>query len=92
MWRAPSASPACLIEHTGSQTPSPIRIFRATLRELRNLAERISVTVRQIGAWDAARLQRLLALTRSSRQLPAGAWPKCWWTAEKWDYGGAQLA
>jgi transcriptional regulator with AAA-type ATPase domain len=40
--------------------------FPGNVRELRNLAERIGVTVRRIGAWDAARLQRPLALVRTS--------------------------
>lgn len=35
--------------------------FPGNVRELRNLAERIGVTVRQTGSWDATRLRRLLA-------------------------------
>ncbi|MBN3814213.1 MULTISPECIES: sigma 54-interacting transcriptional regulator [Paraburkholderia] len=35
--------------------------FAGNVRELRNLAERVGVTVRQMGAWDAQRLRRLLA-------------------------------
>jgi DNA-binding NtrC family response regulator len=35
--------------------------FPGNVRELRNLAERIGVTVRQSGCWDATRLRRLLA-------------------------------
>jgi DNA-binding NtrC family response regulator len=35
--------------------------FPGNVRELRNLAERVGVTVRQTGSWDAARLRRLLA-------------------------------
>jgi DNA-binding NtrC family response regulator len=35
--------------------------FPGNVRELRNLAERIGVTVRQTGTWDATRLRRLLA-------------------------------
>ncbi|CAB3779083.1 hypothetical protein LMG28688_00712 [Paraburkholderia caffeinitolerans] len=35
--------------------------FPGNVRELRNLAERVGVTVRQMGSWDASRLRRLLA-------------------------------
>jgi DNA-binding NtrC family response regulator len=35
--------------------------FPGNVRELRNLAERIGVTVRQTGNWDAPRLRRILA-------------------------------
>jgi DNA-binding NtrC family response regulator len=35
--------------------------FPGNVRELRNLAERVGVTVRQMGSWDATRLRRLLA-------------------------------
>jgi transcriptional regulator with AAA-type ATPase domain len=45
--------------------------FPGDVRELRNLAERIGVTVRQIGQWDTARLQRLLALARTSQPVQA---------------------
>ena len=41
--------------------------FPGNVRELRNLAERIGVTVRQVGAWDAARLTRLLSHARHAR-------------------------
>ncbi|MEA3117060.1 MAG: hypothetical protein QOI13_330 [Paraburkholderia sp.] len=34
--------------------------FAGNVRELRNLAERVGVTVRQMGRWDAARLQQLI--------------------------------
>ncbi len=42
--------------------------FPGNARELRNLAERVGVTVRQMGDWDAPRLRRLLAA------LEANAW------------------
>jgi DNA-binding NtrC family response regulator len=35
-------------------------LFPGNVRELRNLAERVGVTVRQTGTWDATRLRRLL--------------------------------
>jgi DNA-binding NtrC family response regulator len=42
------------------------------VRELRNLAERVGVTVRQLGAWDEARVKRLLVLARNARAAPEG--------------------
>jgi DNA-binding NtrC family response regulator len=47
------------------------KYFSGNVRELRNLVERIGVTVRQIGACDAARLHRLLAVARSNQPVPA---------------------
>ena len=52
--------------------------FPGNVRELRNLAERIGVTVRQMRAWDASRLQTLLvqaqraqaALAERTHDLP----------------------
>ena len=44
--------------------------FPGNVRELRNLAERIGVTVRQIGAWDATRLRRLIAHARNAQPAP----------------------
>jgi DNA-binding NtrC family response regulator len=55
------------------------------VRELRNLAQRIGVTVRQIGAWDAARLQRLLALARSAQPVPAESAAEVLMDRSKWD-------
>jgi DNA-binding NtrC family response regulator len=59
--------------------------FPGNVRELRNLAERIGVTVRQIGSWDAARLQRLLALARSNQPVPAESAPEVLVDRSKWD-------
>lgn len=59
--------------------------FPGNVRELRNLAERIGVTVRQIGAWDAARLQRLLALARTSQPVPAESAAEVLVDRSKWD-------
>jgi DNA-binding NtrC family response regulator len=59
--------------------------FPGNVRELRNLAERIGVTVRQIGAWDAARLQRLLALARTSQPVPAESVAEVLVDRSKWD-------
>ncbi|HEY3599594.1 MAG TPA: sigma-54 dependent transcriptional regulator [Paraburkholderia sp.] len=59
--------------------------FPGNVRELRNLAERIGVTVRQIGAWDAARLQRLLALARNGQQAPTGSAAEPVVDRSKWD-------
>ncbi|BFG73808.1 hypothetical protein PTKU46_18410 [Paraburkholderia terrae] len=58
------------------------------VRELRNLAERIAVTVRQIGAWDAARLQRLLAVARSNQPVPAESAAEVLVDRIKWDMAG----
>ncbi|MGI4901802.1 MAG: sigma 54-interacting transcriptional regulator, partial [Janthinobacterium lividum] len=43
--------------------------FPGNVRELRNLAERIGVTARQIGAWDASRIQRILTRSRQVRPV-----------------------
>ncbi|CAG9193157.1 Fis family transcriptional regulator [Paraburkholderia caribensis] len=59
--------------------------FPGNVRELRNLAERIGVTVRQIGAWDAARLHRLLAVARSSQPVPAESAAEVLVDRSKWD-------
>jgi DNA-binding NtrC family response regulator len=59
--------------------------FPGNVRELRNLAERIGVTVRQIGAWDAARLHRLLAIARSSQPVPAESAAEVLVDRSKWD-------
>jgi transcriptional regulator with GAF, ATPase, and Fis domain len=59
--------------------------FPGNVRELRNLAERIGVTVRQIGAWDAVRLQRLLALARTSQPVPAESAAEVLVDRSKWD-------
>jgi len=45
--------------------------FSGNVRELRNLAERIGVIVRQLGNWDAARIQRTLAAARTEREAVA---------------------
>lgn len=55
------------------------------MRELSNLAERIGVTVRQIGAWDAARLQRLLAVARSNQPVRAESAAEVLVDRSKWD-------
>ncbi|WP_109478372.1 sigma-54 dependent transcriptional regulator [Paraburkholderia sp. C35] len=59
--------------------------FPGNVRELRNLAERIGVTVRQIGAWDAARLQRLIAVARSNQPVPAESAAEVLVDRSKWD-------
>jgi DNA-binding NtrC family response regulator len=59
--------------------------FPGNVRELRNLAERIGVTVRQIGAWDAARLHRLLAVARSTQPVPAESAAEVLVDRSKWD-------
>ncbi|MBN3766771.1 sigma-54 dependent transcriptional regulator [Burkholderia sp. Ac-20365] len=59
--------------------------FPGNVRELRNLAERIGVTVRQIGAWDAVRLQRLLAVARSNQPVPAESAAEVLVDRSKWD-------
>ncbi|PLZ03367.1 sigma-54-dependent Fis family transcriptional regulator [Burkholderia sp. WAC0059] len=59
--------------------------FPGNVRELRNLAERIGVTVRQIGGWDAPRLQRLLALARSSQPVPPESAAEILVDRSKWD-------
>ncbi|MDR5816504.1 MULTISPECIES: sigma-54 dependent transcriptional regulator [unclassified Caballeronia] len=46
--------------------------FPGNVRELRNLAERVGVTVRQLGGWDESRVKRLLVLARNQQQPSAG--------------------
>jgi len=57
--------------------------FPGNVRELRNLAERIGVTVRQMGDWDAARLRRLLAGGSSVQPAVSAAAPVV--DRSKWD-------
>ncbi|WP_347556705.1 sigma 54-interacting transcriptional regulator [Robbsia sp. KACC 23696] len=45
--------------------------FSGNVRELRNLAERIAVVVRQLGQWDVARIQRMLVAARTEREAVA---------------------
>jgi DNA-binding NtrC family response regulator len=59
--------------------------FQGNVRELRNLAERIGVTVRQIGAWDAPRLKRLLANTCNAQPVLAGTASEVVVDRGKWD-------
>lgn len=59
--------------------------FPGNVRELRNLAERIGVTVRQIGAWDAARLRRLIAHARNAQPAPAESANEPVVDRSKWD-------
>jgi DNA-binding NtrC family response regulator len=59
--------------------------FPGNVRELRNLAERIGVTVRQIGAWDAARLTRLLSHARHARGQTSNMPPTPLVDRSKWD-------
>lgn len=59
--------------------------FPGNVRELRNLAERIGVTVRQIGAWDAPRLKRLLAHARNAQPVPAESATELIVDRSKWD-------
>ncbi|MCG5073927.1 sigma 54-interacting transcriptional regulator [Paraburkholderia tagetis] len=47
--------------------------FPGNVRELRNLAERVGVTVRQMGSWDAPRLRRLLAGSGGAQPAAAEA-------------------
>ena len=58
---------------------------------MRNLAERIGVTVRQFGAWDAARLYRLLAVARSDQPVPAESAAAVLVARSKWDMAGRNL-
>ena len=55
------------------------------VHELRNLAERIGVTVRQIGAWDAACLHRLLAVARSNQPVSAESAAEVLVDRSKWN-------
>ena len=59
--------------------------FPGNVRELRNLAERIGVTVRQTGDWDAARLRRLLAGAGGAQPAPAAAAAMPVVDRSKWD-------
>ena len=59
--------------------------FPGNVRELRNLAERIGVTVRQIGAWDATRLKRLIAHTRNAQPTPSESAAELIVDRSKWD-------
>lgn len=59
--------------------------FPGNVRELRNLAERIGVTVRQIGTWDAARLRRLLAYARNAQPAPTESAGEIAVDRSKWD-------
>jgi DNA-binding NtrC family response regulator len=59
--------------------------FPGNVRELRNLAERIGVTVRQIGAWDAIRLKRLIAHARNAQPAPADSANELIVDRSKWD-------
>ncbi|WP_322087740.1 sigma-54 dependent transcriptional regulator [Burkholderia sp. BCC1999] len=60
--------------------------FPGNVRELRNLAERVGVTVRQTGGWDAARLQRLIAHARNSAQpVPVESAAEVFVDRSKWD-------
>ncbi|MFM0610282.1 sigma-54 dependent transcriptional regulator [Paraburkholderia sediminicola] len=59
--------------------------FPGNVRELRNLAERIGVTVRQIGAWDAVRLHRLLASARGSQVAPVETVSEAPVDRRRWD-------
>jgi DNA-binding NtrC family response regulator len=59
--------------------------FPGNVRELRNLAEQIGVTVRQVGSWDPARLQRLLALARSAQPVPPEMVADVLVDRSKWD-------
>ncbi|MDR5774084.1 MULTISPECIES: sigma-54 dependent transcriptional regulator [unclassified Caballeronia] len=43
--------------------------FPGNVRELRNLAERVGVTVRQLGSWDEGRVKRLLVLARNAQPV-----------------------
>nr|WP_301290896.1 sigma-54 dependent transcriptional regulator [Robbsia andropogonis] len=45
--------------------------FSGNVRELRNLAERIAVVVRQLGHWDVVRIQRMLLAARTEREAVA---------------------
>jgi DNA-binding NtrC family response regulator len=55
--------------------------FPGNVRELRNLAERIGVTVRQMRTWDPQRLQALLA----HAQRTQAALSECSVDAPRWD-------
>ncbi|HKU00430.1 MAG TPA: sigma-54 dependent transcriptional regulator [Paraburkholderia sp.] len=57
--------------------------FPGNVRELRNLAERVGVTVRQMGDWDAPRLRRLLAGSGGVQPVAEAAVPIV--DRSKWD-------
>jgi DNA-binding NtrC family response regulator len=59
--------------------------FPGNVRELRNLAERIGVTVRQLGTWDETRVKRLLTLARNSQPAPADVVAELVVDRSKWD-------
>jgi DNA-binding NtrC family response regulator len=59
--------------------------FPGNVRELRNLAERIGVTVRQLGGWDEARVKRLLTLARNAQSAPAESVTELFVDRSKWD-------
>ncbi|MDD1789381.1 sigma 54-interacting transcriptional regulator [Burkholderia gladioli] len=61
--------------------------FPGNVRELRNLAERVGVTVHQTGAWDAARLQRLVAHARAAQPVPVESAAEVYVDRSKWDMG-----
>lgn len=53
-----------------------------------DIVERIGVTVRQIGTWDAARLRRLIAHARNAQPAPAeSAATQVLVDRSKWDMG-----
>jgi len=45
--------------------------FSGNVRELRNLAERVGIIVRQLGMWDTTRIQRMLVAARTEREAVA---------------------
>lgn len=47
--------------------------FPGNVRQLRNLAERVGVIVRQMGAWDQTLIERALALARRMSPAPGSA-------------------
>jgi transcriptional regulator with GAF, ATPase, and Fis domain len=59
--------------------------FPGNVRELRNLAERIAVTVRQSGRWDAARLQALLANVQRTQAVLAERSQECATDRSRWN-------
>lgn len=62
--------------------------FPGNVRELRNLAERVGVTVRQMGGWDAARVQRIVANARSVAQpVQSESTAEVFVDRSKWDMG-----